>query len=59
MSDAEIYELKRTDSEFRKARQFWEMIPNCDLRRAWRLSGRQLGFREFVILMAKPPEQPA
>ena len=53
MTDAAIAQLKRTDPEFRQARDFWGMIPNCDLRHHWQLSGQQVGFREFVINMAK------
>ena len=57
MTDAAIQELKRTDPEFRQAREFWAIIPNCDLRRHWQLSGQQISFREFVINMAKTPEE--
>ena len=59
MSDAAIYELRRTDAEFRKARECCAMIPNCDLRRDWQLSGQQVGFREFIITMAQVSDKPS
>ena len=59
MTDAAIVELKKTDPEFRQARDFWAMIPSCDLRRSWRMSGQQISFRQFVINMAKLPEEQA
>ena len=57
MTDTDILDLRRADPEFRRAREFWAMIPNCDLRRHWQQSGRQVGFREFLIEMAKTPEE--